>query len=317
LGEGTGLGRITGAGILACDHGASMTDRIQIKDLFLRTIVGINEEERRNKQDVLINIVLHVDTRAAGVTDRIEDAVNYRSIAKRVIALVENSRFYLVERMAAAIAAICLDDPCVERAIIRVEKPGALRFARSVGVEIERTKADLERGNWVYISLGSNIEPERNLPEAVRRLARQCHLLAVSPVYETQPVGTTEQPNFLNAAVLIETDFTASDLKTRVLQGIEQELGRVRTADKSAPRTIDLDISLFNNEVLPFGQRRIPDPEILRHAHVAMPLADLAPEYLHPETGRSLRDIANSLPEGGLVLRPDISLWPKEPKLST
>jgi dihydroneopterin aldolase/2-amino-4-hydroxy-6-hydroxymethyldihydropteridine diphosphokinase len=289
-----------------------MTDRIQIKDLFLRTIVGINEEERRNEQDVLINIVLHVDTRAAGVTDRIKDAVNYRSITKRVIALVENSRFYLVERMAAAIAAICLDDPRVERAIIRVEKPGALRFARSVGVEIERTQADLERGNWVYISLGSNIEPERNLPEAVRRLARHCHLLAVSPVYETQPVGTTEQPNFLNAAVLIETDLTASDLKTRVLQGIEQELGRVRTADKFAPRTIDLDISLFNSEVLQFGQRRIPDPEILRYAHVAMPLADLAPEYFHPETGRSLRDIANSLPEGGLVLRPDISLWPKD-----
>lgn len=288
-----------------------MTDRIQIKDLLLRTIVGINEEERRNQQDVLINIVLHADTRTAGATDSIEDAVNYRTITKRVIALVENSRFYLVERMAAEITTICLEDPRVERAIIRVEKPGALRFARSVGVEIERAQADLKRGNRVYISLGSNIEPERNLLEAVRRLARHCRLLAVSPVYETQPVGMTEQSNFLNAAVLVETDLTASDLKRQVLQVVEQELGRVRTANKNAPRTIDLDISLFNNEVLELGQRSIPDPEILEFAHIARPLADLAPEYLHPETGRSLRDIAESLPESGLALRPDVALWPE------
>lgn len=288
-----------------------MTDRIQIKDLLLRTIVGINEEERRNQQDVLINIVLHADTRTAGATDSIEDAVNYRTITKRVIALVENSRFHLVEKMAAEITTICLEDSRVECATVRVEKPGALRFARSVGVEIERRQADLERGNRAYILLGSNIEPERNLPEAVRRLARHCRLLAVSPVYESQPVGMTEQPNFLNAAVLVETDLTASDLKSQVLQVVEQELGRVRTADKNAPRTIDLDISLFNNEVLELGQRRIPDPEILEFAHIARPLADLAPEYVHPETGHSLRDIAESLPEGGLALRPDIALWPE------
>ncbi len=120
-----------------------MTDRIHIKDLLLRTIIGINDEERRDRQDVLINIILHADMRAAGASDDIEDAVNYRTITKRVIKLVEGSQFLLVEKMAAEIAAICLDDPRVERAIVRVEKPGALRFARSVGVEIERTRADL------------------------------------------------------------------------------------------------------------------------------------------------------------------------------
>ena len=111
-----------------------MVDRIQIKDLLLRTIIGINEEERRNRQDVLINIVLHADTQAAGVSDHIDDAVNYRTITKRVIKLVEGSQFFLVEKMAAEIAAVCLDDPRVESATVRVEKPGALRFARSVGV---------------------------------------------------------------------------------------------------------------------------------------------------------------------------------------
>ena len=121
-----------------------MTDRILIKDLLLRTIIGINEEERRARQDVLINIVLYADTRAAGASDDIDDAVNYRTITKRVIKMVEGSRFYLVEKMAAEIAAICLEDPRVEEVSVRVEKPGALRFARSVGVEIHRTRAHLE-----------------------------------------------------------------------------------------------------------------------------------------------------------------------------
>jgi D-erythro-7,8-dihydroneopterin triphosphate epimerase len=118
-----------------------MTDQIQIKDLHLRTIIGINEEERRDRQDVLINIVLYADTQAAGASDDIDDAVNYRTITKRIIKLVEESQFYLVEKMAAEIAAICLEDPRVEEVSVRVEKPGALRFARSVGVEIHHTRA--------------------------------------------------------------------------------------------------------------------------------------------------------------------------------
>jgi dihydroneopterin aldolase/D-erythro-7,8-dihydroneopterin triphosphate epimerase len=123
-----------------------MTDQIQIHDLLLRTIIGINEEERRNRQDVLINIVLHTDTRAAGASDQIEDAVNYRTLTKRIIERVEGSKFYLVEKMAAEIAAICFEDPGVDAVNVRVEKPGALRFARSVGVEIRRARSDGEVG---------------------------------------------------------------------------------------------------------------------------------------------------------------------------
>ena len=121
-----------------------MSDRILIQDLLLRAIIGINPEERRNRQDVLINLTLYVDTQAAGLSDDIADAVNYRTITKRVIALVEGSQFYLVEKMAAEIAVICLEDPRVERARVRVEKPGALRFARSVGLEIERGRDEMD-----------------------------------------------------------------------------------------------------------------------------------------------------------------------------
>jgi 2-amino-4-hydroxy-6-hydroxymethyldihydropteridine diphosphokinase len=287
-----------------------MTDRILIQDLLLRTIIGINPEERRKRQDVVINAVLYVDIRAAGASDDIEDAVNYKTITKQIIQLVEGSEFYLVEKLASEIAAVCLADPGIERATVRVEKPGALRFSRSVGIEIDRSRDDLEPASRVFISLGSNIDPEDNLPAAVRRLDECSRLLAVSRVYQTKPVGTTDQPDFLNAAVLIETHLAPVELKSQVLQRIECELGRVRTQDVNAPRTIDLDISLVNRDVLELDGRHIPDPDGLRYAHVARPLADLVPAYVHPETGQTLLEIAGSLPEDNLEHRPDLVLWP-------
>ena len=282
-----------------------MADQIHIKDLLLRTVIGINAEERRDRQDVLINITLTADLCPAGHSDNIEDAVNYRSITKQIIQLVEGSQFYLVEKLAAEIAAVCLADPRVESARVTVEKPGALRFARSVGVTVERNR--MER---VFIAMGSNIEAERNLRQAVHLLAGRCRLLAVSPVYETLPVGTTDQPNFLNAAALIETDLSPAALKSQVLQPIERHLGRRRSADKNAPRTIDLDISLYGQRVTEVGDRHIPDPEILCYPHLARPLADLSPDFVHPVTGETLGEIALRLGDSGLTLRPDIALWP-------
>ncbi|MBE7474694.1 MAG: dihydroneopterin aldolase [Anaerolineae bacterium] len=117
-------------------------DQIHIKDLLLRAIIGINEEERHNKQDVVVNITLYTDHTAAA-SDDIADTVNYKTIAKQTIKLVEESQFYLVEKLALEITELCLADPRVERAVVTVEKPGALRFARSVGVTVDRTRADM------------------------------------------------------------------------------------------------------------------------------------------------------------------------------
>jgi dihydroneopterin aldolase/D-erythro-7,8-dihydroneopterin triphosphate epimerase len=120
-----------------------MADQILIKDLFLRTIIGVNDDERSNRQDVLINLVLDVDTRAAGRSDDMNDTVNYRDIAKQVIELVEGSKFFLVEKLADEIARVCLSEQRVEQVRVSVEKPAALRFAKSVGVSIVRTRDDV------------------------------------------------------------------------------------------------------------------------------------------------------------------------------
>ena len=157
-----------------------MTDRIHIKDLLLRTIIGINQEERRSRQDVLINVTLRADLIKAGESDSIDDAVNYRTITKRIISMVEHSSFCLVETLAARIAEIALEDVRVERAVVRVEKPGALRFARSVGVELCRSRVDpLTQRNRAFIAIGSNIDSESNLRSATGLLASRCHLLRV------------------------------------------------------------------------------------------------------------------------------------------
>jgi FolB domain-containing protein len=103
-------------------------------------IIGVSEEERRNKQDVVINLAILTDLRKAGKSDRFEDAVDYRALKKRILAMVEGSQYYLVEALAEAVARICLEHSAVAAVQVRVEKPSALRFARSVGVEIVRWK---------------------------------------------------------------------------------------------------------------------------------------------------------------------------------
>ncbi|MEJ2551792.1 MAG: dihydroneopterin aldolase [Anaerolineales bacterium] len=117
-------------------------DRILIKDLLLRGIIGINDWEREKRQDILINVMLFGDLRPAGESDEIADSINYRTITKQIIQHVETSQRFTVEALAADVARICLEADGVERVRVRLEKPGALRFARSVGVEIERRRGD-------------------------------------------------------------------------------------------------------------------------------------------------------------------------------
>ena len=116
-------------------------DQVFITDLVARGVIGVNDWEREKPQDILINIVLFTDLRKAGQSDDVQDSVDYRSVAKKVLAQAETARRLTVEALAADLAQVCLEAPRVEKVRVRVEKPGAVRFSRSVGVEIERTHA--------------------------------------------------------------------------------------------------------------------------------------------------------------------------------
>jgi len=119
------------------------SDKIFIKNLLLRGIVGLNDWEREKLQDILINVTLTADVAEAGSSDELRGTPNYRNVAKEIARHVESSRRYTVEALATDLARICLAESGVRQAKVRVEKPGAVRFSESVGVEIIRDREDL------------------------------------------------------------------------------------------------------------------------------------------------------------------------------
>lgn len=164
----------------------------------------------------------------------------------------------------------------------------------------------------VFLSLGSNIDPETHLLAAVRQL--QSHpdltLVRASTVWESAAVGFADQPRYCNAAVLLETHLPAEALKWHVLRDLESRLGRVRDPkNRNAPRTIDLDIAFYGSQVIDRQGLEVPDPDITSRPFLAVPLAELDPKFVHPVLQLSLREISQSL--GGastLTARSDIDL---------
>lgn len=165
-----------------------------------------------------------------------------------------------------------------------------------------------------FIGVGSNIDPETNVRKALQLLAHQVRIVGISTFYRTPPLGRPDQPPFWNGVVDVDTDILPIELKHNVLQEIEDELGRVRTEDKYAPRTIDLDIIIYGNIVIASSQLTIPDPGIARRAFLALPLCELAPDLIVPGMGKPICDMADSLsaddmeplPEYTALLREDL-----------
>lgn len=116
-----------------------MKDKVLIKDLMVRGILGINPEERINKQDIVINVVMETDIRKASLSDNIVDAVNYRSVTKKIIDIIHSTEYFLIEKLSDSIIKMIFKEFDPETILLRIEKPGALRFAKSVGVEVFRT----------------------------------------------------------------------------------------------------------------------------------------------------------------------------------
>lgn len=142
------------------------------------------------------------------------------------------------------------------------------------------------RANQACLLLGSNIAPEVNIPRAVQLLRQYVEVTEISKVWETPAVGTNG-PNFLNAAVLVQTHLKPEQLKNQVLQTIEMHLGRVRTADKFASRPIDIDLIAW--------ECNVTDPEVWQFAHVAVPVSEVLPCEIHSEIGVSLSEAATKL----------------------
>jgi 2-amino-4-hydroxy-6-hydroxymethyldihydropteridine diphosphokinase len=149
----------------------------------------------------------------------------------------------------------------------------------------------------VCLSIGSNILPQENVPHAVDLLRRAAQVMAISNCYETKAVGF-DGPNFINLALVLITPLRADAVKNQMITPIENRLERVRSENKNAPRTIDLDIILFNGEVV--------DAHLWERVHLALPVSELFPDLRHPDSGLTLREIAERLKrDDPPVHRPD------------
>jgi 2-amino-4-hydroxy-6-hydroxymethyldihydropteridine diphosphokinase len=152
----------------------------------------------------------------------------------------------------------------------------------------------------VYLSLGSNLgDREGQLREAIRRLGTVGRIVSISSLYETEPVEMTDQPWFVNCAVALEAERTPNELMIELLN-IEENMGRQRV-QKKGPRTIDLDILLFGNEVIESPGLTIPHPAMQQRRFVLEPLAEIAPEAWHPVLKKSVRELLDVLSVGPAV----------------
>lgn len=286
-------------------------DIIEIKNLRLQTMIGFSPHELDRLQDIVISLRIGIDRQRAGETDDPADVINYKAVNKAVIQLVGHSRFRLLEKLAEEIAKTIITGFAARFVQVSIQKPGALRHADSVGIAIERRAADYE-SNVVFLSLGSNIAPEENIVAAIKLLRRHTNVLALSPAYRTAPQGDERQDAFINMAVKLHTLREPLAFKTRVIDRIESRLRRTRDPrNKNAPRTIDIDIALWNDEAFEFGDRPwiVPDPDIMRFAHVAIPLADIAADCRHPTHWKTMSEIAAGFSSAG-VRRIDIDIEP-------
>ncbi len=148
------------------------------------------------------------------------------------------------------------------------------------------TVPDPALNHLYHILLGSNIEPLKNITLAIRLLNQKLEICAISSVWETEAVGSTNSPNFLNVAVSARSPFSLEELRKSVLYVIEDQLGRVRTNDKYAPRTIDLDVILVDGAIV--------DPKLWSHAFIAIPISELIPDLMN-QSNETLVNIAERL----------------------
>lgn len=163
-----------------------------------------------------------------------------------------------------------------------------------------------------FIAVGSNIDPEKNIPRALRLVREKMRVKGVSTFYRTAPLGARSQREYLNGAFWVFTDENPVELHRVVLRQIEVELGRVRSEDKNAPRTIDLDLVVYDAIACEDGPLRLPDPELFEREFVAVPLAELAPRFPVPGDGRTFAEIAEGWPGSGLEREESLTRTLKE-----
>lgn len=268
-------------------------DQITIQNLEIFANHGVYPEENTLGQKFLISAVLHLSTRKAGRSDRLEDSVNYGEVSHFIKKYTESHTYQLLETLAEQLASqILLTFPLVQAVDLEIKKPWA-----PIGLPLDTVSLKISRG-WhrAYIALGSNMGDRKGyLDLGVKRLSenRDCQVIQVADYLETEPYGGVKQDPFLNSVLELRTLLEPQELLD-VLHEIEQEAKRERLIHWG-PRTLDLDILLYDDLVIDTETLHIPHIEMHKRDFVLLPLKQIAPYLRHPILQKTVTELAENI----------------------
>ncbi len=268
-------------------------DQIKIQNLEVFGHHGVFSEETALGQKFLINAALYTDVREAGHSDDLHQSIHYGDVCHYMTHFMKEHTYKLIESVAENLAeAMLLDIPRLRRVDLEIKKPWA-----PIGLPIETVSVEISRGwHTVYLSVGSNMGDRRAYLEgAIKQLSANQRIRDVkaSEWIETEPYGYTEQEPFLNGAVRLETVYTPQELLDE-LHVIENRAGRRRTVHWG-PRTLDLDILFYDDEILEKPELIVPHPDMANRMFVLEPLSQLCPGKVHPALRKTVLQMKKEL----------------------
>ena len=268
-------------------------DIINIKNLEVFARHGVLPEEKVIGQKFLISASLFLDLHNAGMEDDLSKTLDYAEICNVIKASIEDNTFCLIETVAERLAEkLLVEHPSLQKVRLEIKKPWA-----PVAIPLETVSVEIERSRHIaFIALGSNIGDKKGyLNFAVDELnkTRSCRILSVSNFITTAPYGYTQQDEFLNGCLEMETLLTPHEL-LRLLLDIENKAGRVRDI-RWGPRTLDLDIIFYDDIAISDSVLRIPHVEAHKREFVLAPLCEIAPYLMHPILKRTVSELLDEL----------------------
>lgn len=270
-------------------------DKIVIKDLEIFAYHGVLPEEKRQGQTFIVTVELFLDLHDAGASDDLGETVNYADVCDTISRVMTEEKYNLIEAAAESMAGtILLEYEKVKTVHIMLCKPEA-----PINMTFDTVYVDITRGrHTVYLGLGSNLgDKEGYLDYAVDQLGKDDYIKVnrVSSYIVTKPYGNVEQDDFLNGCIEIETLYAPQEL-LEIINDIEQGAGRKRVIHWG-PRTLDIDILLYDREIIMEENLKIPHAEMARRSFVLEPLCEIAPFAYHPGYNKTIIELFDILKE--------------------
>mgnify|MGYP000340725160 CR=1 FL=1 len=277
---------------------------IEINNIKEDIIIGCFENERHNKQPIVVDLNVHLYPFNWIDDDKLDKTVNYETLQDYVRQIIKRTEFQLLETLAQHISKKVLEE-------FKLIKSISLKLTKPLVCDIRKSdisvKINLHRKFKVAIALGSNYihTPIRQLVNATTILGEHISEIAVGNFYETKPFGYKDQPNFYNTAIIGYTTLKPEELLGKAKE-IEKLMGKQELL-VNGPRVIDIDLIFFDDLIYTHNFLTIPHKDAHLRDFVLKPLADITPDWIHPTIGKSVQDILNELPKDNLFILKQVS----------